>query len=48
MSENPKFMNEVEKKVRDNFSKAFENALIEEGKDSNKDNDEDDEHEDEE
>ncbi len=48
LSENPKFMNEVEKKVRDNFSKAFENALIEEGKDSNKDNDEDDEHEDEE
>lgn len=48
LSENPKFMNEVEKKVRDNFSKAFENALIEEGKDSNKDNDEDDELEDEE
>jgi len=44
--ENPKFMNEVEKKVRDNFSKAFENALIEEGKDSNKDAD--DENEDEE
>ena len=27
MLENPKFMEEVEKKVRDNFNKAFENAL---------------------
>ena len=27
MMENPKFMEEVEKKVRDNFNKAFENAL---------------------
>jgi len=29
--ENPKFMADVEKKVRDNFNKAFENALTEEG-----------------
>ena len=28
--ENPKVMEEVEKKVRDNFAKAFENALGEE------------------
>ncbi len=28
--ENPKFMADVEKKVRDNFNKAFENALTEE------------------
>ncbi len=28
--ENPKFMAEIEKKVRDNFNKAFENALVEE------------------
>ena len=27
MMENPKFMEEVEKKVRDNFNRAFENAL---------------------
>lgn len=26
--ENPKLMGEVEKKIRDNFSKAFENALV--------------------
>ena len=31
LAENPKFMAEVEKKVRDNFNKAFENALVEEG-----------------
>ena len=29
LAENPKFMQEVEKKVRDNFNKAFENALVE-------------------
>ena len=28
ISENPQFMEEVEKKVRDNFNKAFENALV--------------------
>ena len=28
LSENPKLMAEVEKKIRDNFSKAFENALV--------------------
>ncbi len=28
LSENPKLMTEVEKKIRDNFSKAFENALV--------------------
>ena len=32
LAENPKFMAEVEKKVRDNFNKAFENALVEEEK----------------
>ena len=31
LAENPKFMDEVEKKVRDNFNKAFENALTEDG-----------------
>ncbi len=40
LSENPKFMQEVEKKVRDNFNKAFENALVEDGE-----NEEDDEEE---
>jgi recombination protein RecA len=29
LSEHPDMMNEVEKKVRDNFNKAFENALVE-------------------
>lgn len=28
LSENPKIMDELEKKIRDNFSKAFENALV--------------------
>ena len=37
--DDPKFMDEVEKKVRDNFAQAFENALGEE----NQENDEDDE-----
>ncbi len=27
--DNPKFMEDIEKKVRDNFNKAFENALVE-------------------
>ena len=35
--ENPKFMAEVEKKVRDNFNKAFENALVEGEKDLEED-----------
>ena len=30
LAEDPKFMAEVEKKVRDNFNKAFENALVDE------------------
>ena len=30
LAEDPKFMAEVEKKVRDNFNKAFENALTDE------------------
>lgn len=38
LAENPKFMAEVEKKVRDNFNKAFENALVE---DEKEDEDED-------
>ncbi len=29
LADDPKFMAEVEKKVRDNFNKAFENALVE-------------------
>jgi recombination protein RecA len=41
IEENPKFAAEVEKKVRDNFNKAFENALVDD-KDL-EENDEDDE-----
>ncbi len=37
LAENPKFMAEVEKKVRDNFNKAFENALVEEEKEEEED-----------
>ena len=37
---NPKVMEEVEKKVRDNFNKAFENALAEEEPDDDEDFDE--------
>ncbi len=37
LSENPEFMAEVEKKVRDNFNKAFENALVDEEKDEEED-----------
>lgn len=37
LAENPKFMAEVEKKVRDNFNKAFENALVEEEKEEDDD-----------
>ena len=40
LAENSKFMDEVEKKVRENFNKAFENALLEDGKIS-KDDEED-------
>lgn len=35
--ENPKFMEEIEKKVRDNFNKAFENALVDEEHDAEED-----------
>lgn len=37
LAENPEFMAEVEKKVRDNFNKAFENALVEGEKDEEED-----------
>ena len=37
LADNPKFMEEVEKKVRDNFNKAFENALVEEEHDEEED-----------
>ena len=37
LAENPKFMAEIEKKVRDNFNKAFENALVEEEKEDEED-----------
>jgi recombination protein RecA len=37
LADNPKFMEEIEKKVRDNFNKAFENALIDEEKDTEED-----------
>ena len=37
LSDNPKFMEEVEKKVRDNFNKAFENALVDEEHDGEED-----------
>ena len=40
LSENPKFMQEVEKKVRDNFNKAFENALVEDGETEEDDDEE--------
>ena len=39
LAENPKFMEEVEKKVRDNFNKAFENALVEDEKEEDDDED---------
>ena len=39
LAENPKFMEEVEKKVRDNFNKAFENALVEGEKEEDDDDD---------
>lgn len=32
LSENPKIMEEVDKKIRDNFNKAFENSLVDEKK----------------
>ena len=32
LAENPDLMAEIEKKIRDNFNKAFENALAEDGK----------------
>ena len=37
LADNPKFMAEVEKKVRDNFNKAFENALVEDEKEEEED-----------
>ena len=37
LAENPKFMAEIEKKVIDNFNKAFENALVEEEKEDEED-----------
>ena len=46
LAENPKFMAEVEKKVRDNFNKAFENALVEEGGSEEDDDDEPEDFED--
>ena len=41
LEENPKLMSEVEKKIRENANKAFENALIDEQKDYEEDNKED-------
>ena len=43
--QNPEILAEVEKKVRDNFNKAFENALVEGGEIEEDDDDfsEDDE-----
>ena len=37
--DDPKFMDEVEKKVRENFAKAFENALVDETPKSSEDDD---------
>ncbi len=37
LADNPKFMEEIEKKVRDNFNKAFENALVDEEHDEEED-----------
>ena len=34
LEENKEIMNEIEKKIRDNFNKAFENALVEETRNS--------------
>ena len=41
LEENPKLMGEIEKKIRENANKAFENALIDEQKDYEVDNKED-------
>ncbi len=41
LEENPKLMSEIEKKIRENANKAFENALIDEQKDYEEDNKED-------
>jgi len=41
LEENPKLMGEIEKKIRENANKAFENALIDEQKDYEEDNKED-------
>ncbi len=38
LEDNPKLMTEIEKKIRDNANKAFENALIDEQKDYEEDN----------
>lgn len=43
LTEHPKMMDEVEKKIRDNFNKAFENALTEDNKTSEDDADDIDE-----
>ena len=43
LSEHPDVMDEVEKKIRDNFNKAFENALVEETEQDDDDFDEDEE-----
>ena len=40
LSEHPDVMDEVEKKIRDNFNKAFENALVEENEEEDDDFDE--------
>jgi recombination protein RecA len=48
IEENPKFAEEVEKKVRDNFNKAFENALVDDKDLENDDEDDEDSLEDEE
>ena len=45
LEENPKLMGEIEKKIRENANKAFENALIDEQKDYEEDNKEDDDEE---
>ena len=40
LAENPDIMDEVEKKIRDNFNKAFENALAEDGKEEDQEDSE--------
>ena len=41
LEEHKDIMNEIEKKIRDNFNKAFENALLDEMEDKDEDDQDD-------